>query len=176
IIRRLSWSLFVTLCVLLTICLLPNAKAAVDAGVQLKLLAEGFVSPLNLLPLPDDSGRLLVGDQVGTVQVLGPDGKKAEQLFFDGRSRMTKLNEGFDERGLLGLAFHPQFKTNRKLYVYYSGPRRSNLSTNWDHTSHIAEFKVKADRPAEVDPDSERILLQIDEPQFNHNCGRMLFG
>ena len=143
------------------------------AGVQLKQVADGFVSPLNLVPLPD--GRLLIADQVGTVHVLNADGKLADTLFFDARSRLTKLNQGFDERGLLGLVLHPKFKANGKLYMYYSAPRRSNLSTNWDHTSTLSEFKVKADM-SQIDSASERVLLQIDEPQFNHNCGRMAFG
>ena len=154
--------------------LVQTAVAA--PAVQLKLVAEGFVSPLNLVPLPDGSGRLAIGDQVGTVHLLNPDGKLSEQLLFDARSLLTKLNPGFDERGLLGLAFHPQYKSNRKVYLYYSGPRRSNLSTNWDHTSRLAEFKVKAGEPAQVDPASERVLLEIDKPQFNHNCGRLVFG
>ena len=145
-------------------------------GVQLKMIAEGFVSPLNLVSLPDGSGRLVVSDQVGTVHVLNADGKREEPLFFDARSLLTKLNAGFDERGLLGLAFHPQFKANRKVYIYYSAPRRSNLSTNWDHTSHLSEFKVKAGDPVQIDPASERVLLEIDKPQFNHNCGRIVFG
>src|SRR5262249_2777147 len=118
----------------------------------------------------------VIGDQVGTVHLLNPDGKLSDQLFFDAGSLLTKLNAGFDERGLLGVAFHPQYKSNRKVYLYYSGPRRSNLSTNWDHTSRLAEFKVKAGEPAQVDPASERVLLEIDKPQFNHNCGRIVFG
>jgi glucose/arabinose dehydrogenase len=113
---------------------------------------DGFVSPLNLVPLPD--GRLLIADQVGTVHVMNADGKLADTLFFDARSRLTKLNQGFDERGLLGLMLHPKFKANGKLYMYYSAPRRSNLSTNWDHTSTLSEFKVKADM-SQIDSASE---------------------
>jgi glucose/arabinose dehydrogenase len=125
--------------------------------------------------LPDGSGRLLIADQLGTIQVLNRDGKLAGSLFFDLRDRMVKLNEGFDERGLLGLALHPDFKSNRKLYLYYSAPLRSGVSTNWNHTTHLSEFKATPDLTA-VEPGSERVLLQFDEPQMNHNCGRILFG
>jgi glucose/arabinose dehydrogenase len=155
----------------------PRVTAAdADGSIGLKLVAEGFTSPLNLIPLDDGSGRLLIGDQIGTIHVLNKDGTLSEKLFFDLRSRLAKLNEGFDERGLLGLALHPKFKENRKLYIYYSAPLQKEGPAGWDHTSHISEFKVTANDSSQVDPASERILLQIDEPQMNHNCGRMVFG
>src|SRR6185503_2091490 len=72
-------------------------------------------------------------------------------------------------------ALHPQFRQNRKLYIYYSAPRRETAPTNWDHTSHLSQFTAAQDFSS-VDVASEKLLLQIDEPQFNHNGGRMLFG
>jgi len=146
------------------------------ASVGLQLVAEGFTSPLNALSLADGSGRMLIGDQVGAVHVLNKDGKLDGQLFLDLRDRLAKLNQGFDERGLLGVALHPKFKKNRKLYIYYSAPRSSTAPTNWDHTSHISEFKVMPDNFARVDSASERVLLKIDQPQMNHDGGRILFG
>ena len=155
----------------------PAANAADgNGGIGLKLVAEGFTSPLNLIPLDDGSGRLLIADQVGTIHVLGKDGALSEKLFLDLRSRLAKLEEGFDERGVLGLALHPKFKENRRLYIYYSAPLRKEAPAGWNHTGHLSEFKVMENDPAQVDPASERILLAIDEPQMNHNCGRMVFG
>jgi len=139
--------------------------------VALKPIADGFVSPTVLVQLPD--GRILIGDQVGTIHVLGADGKLSEELFLDLRPKLTKLNQGFDERGLLGLALHPQFKDNGKFYVYYSAPKRAEAPADWDHTSHISEFKVAGGK---VDENSERVLLQFDKPYFNHNSGRLAFG
>jgi glucose/arabinose dehydrogenase len=147
---------------------------SVAAGIGLKQVAEGFVSPVILDSVPG-SGRLLVGDQVGVIHLLSADGS-VERPFFDLRDRLVKLNQGFDERGLLGLAFHPKFKENRKLYVYYSAPLREGAPADWNHTSHISEFKASQSDPLKVDPASERLLLQIDKPAFNHNCGRMAFG
>ena len=156
---------------------LSLAVAASDAklSVGLKLVAEGFVSPLNLVPLDDGSGRLLIADQAGTIHAQGKDGKLSESLFLDLRPKMVKLNNAFDERGLLGVALHPQFRQNRKLYIYYSAPRRETAPTNWDHTSHLSQFTAAQDFSS-VDVASEKLLLQIDEPQFNHNGGRILFG
>ena len=146
------------------------------AGIALKAFADNFTSPTVLTSLDDGSGRLLVADQIGTIHVLGKDGKRQEQLFLDLRNRLTKLNQGFDERGVLGLALHPKFRENRKFYVYYSAPLRKTAPTNFDHTSHISEFTATAADFAQADPASERVLLEIDKPQFNHNCGRMAFG
>ncbi len=154
-----------------------RARAAeAKSGVGLKLVAEGFTSPLNLVPLADGSGRLLIADQVGTIQVLNQDGKLSDQLFLDLRSKMTPLIQGFDERGLLGLALHPKFKENRKFYLYYSAPLRKSAPTNFNCTSRLSEFQVMPNDLSRGDLASERVLLEIDKPQMNHNCGRIVFG
>jgi len=154
-----------------------RARAAeAKSGVGLKLVAEGFTSPLNLVPLADGSGRLLIADQVGTIQVLNQDGKLSDQLFLDLRSKMTPLIQGFDERGLLGLALHPRFKENRKFYLYYSAPLRKSAPTNFNCTSRLSEFQVMPNDLSRGDLASERVLLEIDKPQMNHNCGRIVFG
>ncbi|MCK6501744.1 MAG: PQQ-dependent sugar dehydrogenase, partial [Nitrospira sp.] len=106
---------------------------------------------------------------------LDAQGSRRSEPFLDLRSKIQKLNQGFDERGILGLALHPKFTENRKLYAYYSAPLRASCPTNWDHTSRICEFTTTPDFNR-VDPASERILLEIDQPYFNHNGGRMVFG
>ena len=158
--------------------LFANVLLASDAksAAGLKQIAEGFASPVVLLSHETAPGHLLIVDQIGTIHVLKPDGKLSDQLFFDARDRLAKLAQGFDERGVLGLALHPRFKGNRKLYVYYSAPKRKECPEGWDHTSHLSEFKVKVDNALQIDPASERVLLQIDQPQNNHNCGRIAFG
>src|SRR5256886_6716353 len=161
-VRRVKIKLFARANLLLaSICLLnftPRPASAADGkpGIGLQLIAEGFTSPTTLIPLDDGSGRLLVADQLGVVYVLGKDGTKAEQPFFDVRNRLAKLNEGFDERGLLGLALHPRFKENRKVYMTYSAPLRSGAPADWDNTLRVSEFEVMENNPARVDPDSER--------------------
>src|SRR6267143_1153332 len=141
---------------------------------ELKQIADGFTSPLNVLTLDDGSGRLLIGDQTGVIRILNKDGKLDEKPFADLREKMVKLPQSFDERGLLGIALHPQFRTNKKLYIFYSAPLRASAPTNFNCTSHLSEFKMKdAD---EMDVASERVLLEIDKPQFNHNGGRLAFG
>src|SRR5262245_46637585 len=141
---------------------------------HLLLIAQGFTSPLNLLTLDDGSGRLIVGDQIGIIRIVNKDGTLAEKPFADLRSKMVKLPEAFDERGLLGIALHRKCRENKKLYIFYSAPLRESAPTNFNCTSHLSEFKMKdAD---EIDLASERILLEIDKPQMNHNGGRITFG
>src|SRR5688572_3305513 len=106
-----------------------GAEASVKFG--LKLFAEGFVSPAALVPLGDSAGTVLVADQAGTIDSVSKDGKRTQ--FADLRPRIIKLNDSFDERGLLGLALHPMFSENHKLYIVYSAPKRPNAPEDWDH-------------------------------------------
>lgn len=167
----------VLLCLFLGVANVPPGWAAESAAqAQLKLFAEGFSAPTALIPFADGSGRLLVADQAGVVYLLGKDGKRQEQPFLDLRSKIVKQNQGMEERGLLCIALHPQFRENRKLYVYYSAPKRAGAPADWDHTAHVSEFRVSTSEPPVALPDSERVLLQIDEPDWNHNSGRIAFG
>lgn len=155
----------------------PAGAAEADAGsnIGLKLIAEGLSAPMALASIPDGSGRLLVAEQSGVISLLDRDGKKTEQPFLDLRERMVAINKGMEERGLLGLSLHPQFKSNRKFYVVYSAPRRTNAPPKWDHTERLSEFKAGTDFSV-ADPASERVILEIDEPDWNHNSGRLAFG
>jgi glucose/arabinose dehydrogenase len=79
----------------------------------------------------------------------------------------------YDERGLLGLAFHPDFKNNSRFYVYYTAPADES---GVDHQDIIAEYQVSSGDPNTADPVSERIVLRINQPQFNHCGGQLAFG
>jgi glucose/arabinose dehydrogenase len=154
-----------------------NAQSTIGdpMTVGLRPIADGFTSPVFLGEIPDGSGHLFVLDQVGQVWVLTPEGDLLAEPFLDISDRMVTLNPFFDERGLLGLAFHPDYTTNSRFYVYYSAPLREGAPEGFNHTSHISEFQVSAN-PNQADPDSERIILQVDQPQFNHNGGTLAFG
>ncbi len=97
----------------------------------------------------------------------------------DVSAMIVALNPNYDERGLLGLAFHPQFSTNRKFYVYYQVPPRPGgptPTTTWNNLSRISEFKASATNANVTDMSSERIILEMDDPQSNHNGGTLAFG
>ena len=92
--------------------------------VAVELVAEGFSAPVFLVAPDDGSGRRFVGEQAGEIYVVTADGERLKTPFLDLRDRMVVLLQGFDERGLLGLAFHPDFATNGLFYVNYSAKLR----------------------------------------------------
>lgn len=147
-----------------------------DFSVGLELVIEGLVHPVNLAHANDGSGRLFVVDQVGQIWVITADGKMLDEPFLDISDRMVELEAGYDERGLLGLAFHPDYANNGRFFLYYSAPLRDGAPEGWNHTSHVSEFAVSADNLDVADPNSERILMQIDQPQSTHNGGQIRFG
>jgi predicted lipoprotein with Yx(FWY)xxD motif len=153
----------------------PEAAAEpIQVGVE--LVAEGLSAPIALIPTNDGTGRMLLADQAGLIHVLMPDGSMLGQPFLDLTSQIVPLDPNYDERGILGLAVHPAFANNGRFYVYYSAPLRPEAPPNWNTTSTIAEFLVSPNDPNVADPTSQRILLQIDKPQMNHNAGQIAFG
>ena len=157
-------------------CMPAIAERNSSSNITLKLLVEGLGAPETLVSIPDGSGRLLVAEQAGVIQLLDRDGKKSDRPFLDLREKIVELGKGMEERGLLGLALHPQFNSNHKFYVVYSAPRRASAPPQWDHTERLSEFKTSGADFSTVDPASERFILDIDEPDWNHNSGRIVFG
>jgi glucose/arabinose dehydrogenase len=168
---------------LLSLMLLPWIAAGTSAQssigdpmtVGVRLVAEGLTAPVYIVEAPDGTERLFIVDQAGLVRILTAEGELLGEPFLDVRDLMVSFRPGFDERGLLGLAFHPQYTDNGRFFVYYSAPLRPDGPSGWNHTSHISEFKVSSNLNL-ADPDSERIILQVDQPQFNHNAGTLVFG
>lgn len=149
---------------------------SIPPRVRLELIADGFTSPVALIDPSDDTGRLFVAEQTGLIWIL-VNGKRSEQPFLDLREKVVKLNSFYDERGLLGFAFHPDFKANGRFYVSYSGYLQSGLSPDeWDHTTYISEFKVSENNPDQADPNSERVILAMDKPGYNYEAGHIAFG
>jgi glucose/arabinose dehydrogenase len=146
------------------------------AGISLQLVADGLSSPVFLTEAPDGSGRRFVVEQTGTIRILLADGSLLPAPFLDIRDRMIVAPQGLGERGLLGLAFHPDFSVNGRFFIYYSAPLRVGANVDFNHTSHISEFTVPLPTPNLADPFSERVLLRVDQPQANHNAGTVIFG
>ncbi|MEO6034142.1 MAG: PQQ-dependent sugar dehydrogenase [Verrucomicrobiota bacterium] len=139
---------------------LPSVKTKVGFP-SLKL-----TRPLWLCEVPDDTKRLFVAQQDGKILILPKDRQgKETKKFLDISDRKPWVQ---NEEGLLGFAFHPDYKSNGKFYIYYSqqNPRRSVIS----------EFTVSTSNPDEANKSSERILLEISQPESNHNGGELVFG
>ncbi|MFB6072559.1 MAG: sorbosone dehydrogenase family protein [Halobacterium sp.] len=146
----------------------PTTSA--PGGVGTELVASGFAAPLGVEFAPGDTEHAYVVDQVGVVHVVGPDGVRDDPLL-DVRDRMVSLS-GYEERGLLGLAFHPDFQSDPRVFARYSAPLGDGPS-GYSHTFVLAEYRVE---DGSVVPDSERRLLELAEPQSNHNAGSVAFG
>lgn len=168
----LAW----TSCLILEVLGGCKPRSEIPTSLSARLVADGFTSPDQLLSPPDGTGRLFVVDQVGLIWIIS-GGKRLDKPFLDIRDRIVPLMPFYDERGLLGLAFHPQFATNGAFYVYYSAPLRTGLSTDaWDHTTRISEFRVSAQDFNEAAPSSEKVILAIDKPGYNDEGGGLAFG
>jgi glucose/arabinose dehydrogenase len=157
--------------------------------MDVQLVADGLVAPLDLTFAPDGSGRRFIVDQTGLVLILTPGGQVLASPFLDITDR-TVLQSAFDERGLLALAFHPQFTTNGKLYVQYSARREGpNICVDegghipldpegcpLQYTRRISEFVVSPADANRVDPATERVVFRIQWPGRKHNGGGLAFG
>src|SRR5436190_14882904 len=133
-------------------------------------VARGLTGPVYLTSPKDGTGRLFIVEQQGIIKIV-KNGKLLEVPFLDISSKLDKLSKGYSEKGLLGLAFHPEYRKNGKFYVYYSAP----AAVREDHHSVIAEYKVSPN-PDIALPGSERQLMTISQPESNHNGGQLEFG
>ena len=143
----------------------PNATASAKPAdpdhLRLVAFASGLNRPINVTNAGDGSNRLFVNEQDGVIRVVEPDGALRSEPFLD--IRRLVLSGG--ERGLLGLAFHPDFPAQPRIYVDYTRVP--------DGATVIAEFHATADR---ADLASERVVMLIPQPFANHNGGQLAFG
>ena len=124
----------------------------------------GLRNPVDLASARDGSGRLYVVEQIGLVQEF-TNGVQSQSPFMDIRDRVSCCGE----RGLLGIAFPPDFASSRVLYVNYTTTLPGDLHTR------VSRFSLRAG-VHQVDPDSEEIILQFSQPWRNHNGGQIAFG
>jgi glucose/arabinose dehydrogenase len=118
----------------------------------------------------EDQDRRFIGELPGRVRVHTADGLRDEPVL-DISDRVITGSE----RGLLGLAFHPAFADNGRFYVRYSAAATDDVPDGWSHTFVLAEFRMN-EAETRADPDSEQRLLEIPQPQGNHNAGDIAFG
>lgn len=163
-----KWSLVSS--VLLLAVLLPScggggsSPTPTPKNLALTNVVSGLSNPLGLEKPPGDA-RLFVVEQPGTIRII-KNGALLSGNFLDIHSL---VNFDGDEQGLLGMAFHPNYSTNRKFYVNYN-------RDNGTRQTVIAEFQASTSDPDQADPASERDLLVINQPFTNHKGGQMIFG
>lgn len=169
--RAAAW--WAALLLLLGACATSGASAQ-TSGAQNGAIAKlepafsdlRFSKPVALLQAPGDPTRWYVVEQDGRVVVFDDDpAVRDTSVFIDIRRR---VNSRSSEAGLLGMAFHPGYQVNGLVILSYTKGRR-NL------TSVISRFFADDARQA-LDPDSERVVLTVDQPFRNHNGGQVTFG
>jgi glucose/arabinose dehydrogenase len=125
-------------------------------------VANGLTNPVDVANANDGSNRLFIVEQGGTVRIF--DGSTILPTpFLD----VSSLISGGGERGLLSIAFHPQYASNRYFFIYYT-------NTAGDIT--VAQYRTDAGTPDVADPSSGKVLLTIPKPFANHNGGKLNFG
>ena len=179
--RRRAVAAVHLLLLLATLVIAPAAlgqeqQIPVGPEIVVRPIADGLAAPVYLTEPDDGTGRRFVVDQAGQIRIVTADDRLLEEPFLDLSDAIVPLNPIYDERGLLGLAFDPDYRENGLFYVYYSAPLREEAPDGWNHTSHLSAFSVSEDDPDRADPDSERIVLEVDQPYANHNGGHIAFG
>lgn len=126
--------------------------------------------PIVITDAGDGSNRLFIASQQGTVYVLADDDQDVEdpEVFLDLNESVT-YKDRENEEGFLGMAFHPKFKENGHLFIFYT-------SSEEPHLSVVSRFTVSESDPNQVDRQSEVRLLEIPQPAWNHNGGTVAFG
>lgn len=127
-------------------------------------VVSGLSNPIGMERPPNDN-RFFIVEQRGTIRILD-NGVLQPGNFLDIQS---VTNFDGQEQGLLGLAFHPNFATNHKFYVNYTLDEGNRETV-------ISEFQTLSTDPNTADPNSERVLLVVNQPFPNHKGGQLVFG
>jgi uncharacterized protein (TIGR03437 family) len=142
-----------------------NDVASAQTAIQLISVLSGLSNPVFVTNARDGSNRLFIVERSGKIKIL-PPGATATTEFIDLSAKIA-TGSGNDERGLLGLAFHPQYAANRRFFVNYT--RRG------DGATVVSEFKASASNPNVAETD-EQVIITIAQPFSNHNGGWIDFG
>ena len=124
--------------------------------------------PLVLTHAGDGSKRIFVATQQGVIHSIESEVAKETKVFLDITSKVF-YKDTENEQGLLGLAFHPKYKTNGEFYVFYTDKSKKLENV-------LSRFRVSKTEPNKADPDSEEELLRISHKHWNHDGGTVAFG
>lgn len=141
----------------------PPERVGRFRRINLTEVASGFKEPIGIVAAPDGTGRLFVLEKAGFVRVIHPDGSVQEEAYLDLHAQVASAGS---EQGLLGMAFHPDFAENGRLFVSY---------IDKDHNAVVAELRASEDGQG-TDPGFRRQIFAINKSDDNHNGSTLLFG
>ena len=179
--RFAAWIVALTLALGLDARAAPSADARIIrawqdpgrlAAVTLTPFISGLSGPVFITHAGDASDRLFVVERGGLIKVV-VDGQVQATPFLDLRGLITASG---GEQGLLGLAFHPQFRSNGRFYVYYTPPPPNPNPNGLVGYNALAEFRVPPPGGNVADPNSRRVLFSVPDRATNHNGGMLAFG
>lgn len=178
-----AWILLLAFATSFTACQGPAARqrslstaadsllAAAPLVLTLEKVADSLEGPVALENAHDGSGRLFVGEQSGLVRIIR-DGQVLPEPFLDIRSQLVPMGKGLANVGLLGLAFHPDFRHNGRFFVHYTAP---DTHEGFHNKSVLEEFHVSHSDADKADPHG-RIILEVEQPAESRNGGNIVFG
>jgi glucose/arabinose dehydrogenase len=150
----------------------PGSASTGSSRLKLQLITDKIHDPVAMAIPGDGSGRIFICQKEGEIWIID-HGKKLRHPFLDVSGKMIPINQGYDERGLLGLAFSPTFAADKKFYVYYSAPADS---PHIRYKNVLASFSVSKTDADKADKNSEHILMHFQKQETNHNGGDLQFG
>ena len=139
--------------------------SSIAQTIDIQSFATGFTMPVSIKHAGDD--RLFVVEKSGYIQILNTDGSVNPTPFLDIDNLVVNIGGIGDERGLLGLTFHPNYSTNGYFYVYY---------INNNNDTVVSRFTIDGGNPDLADSSSEVLIITFPQPFTNHNAGDMAFG
>jgi len=166
--KMFPWSFCVWAVAALLVMILSSSGHAQTPRLDAARVAGGFTAPVFVTAPPGDTSRIFVVQQSGQIKIINLPSRTVNATPFLDISDEVNFS---GEEGLLGLAFDPNYASNRRFYINYSAPGGSFGAG----VSHTAEFLVSAD-PDIADPTSEATLFTYDKPQNNHNGGWVGFS
>jgi glucose/arabinose dehydrogenase len=153
--------------------MLPPGCPVSGTTVRTRMIAQVLDAPM-LVTSPIGDPRLFVVERDGTIQIIENEVVRGAP-FLDIRDNNGGPVVGGGERGLLGLAFHPDYRTNRRFYVYYTAADPATPDTG-DGFNVVAEYLASQADPYVADAASARVVLSIPDFAGNHNGGMIEFG
>ncbi|XP_042557751.1 hedgehog-interacting protein [Dipodomys merriami] len=139
-------------------------------------VVSGLRQPVGAVHSGDGSHRLFILEKEGYVKILTPAGDIFKEPYLDIHKLVQSGIKGGDERGLLSLAFHPNYKKNGKLYVSYTTNQERWAMGPHDHILRVVEYTVSRKNPHQVDLRTARVFLEVAELHRKHLGGQLLFG